>query len=302
MKYIIVCIFFLSKFSVFSQTTIYHPFPESNAVWNINYSLNCNWAGIANENYSISFSNDTTINLLTYHKLTTSYIESFSTGTCGSPSGTINYYRGAVRQEVSNKKVFIVPPDSAQESLLFDFNLNVGDTVRGFTEDLGYEDVVQSIDSVFIGSDYRKRWNINSGYQISFIEGIGSTFGLVEKSPGNIVDGPGYYLTCYNQDNRSLYPDTNSQCSLINNITSHQLKKTILSVSPNPSSGNFKINLSMGELKLITIYNSMGNVICIFENEIGNQLEVDNFSNGIYTLIGFDKSGNAFSSKIICIR
>lgn len=302
MKHIFICFFFIINLSVSGQTSLYHPFPESNAVWNINFWLNCNWAGIANENYSISFTNDTLINSFVYHKLSTTYIESFSTGSCGSSSGPVTIYKGAIRQDTSARKVYIVPANSAVEELLYDFNLNVGDTVRGFTENQGYEDVVQSIDSVLVGSNYRKRWNINQGYQISIIEGVGSTFGLLEMSPGNVIDAGGYSLLCFSQDGHPLYPDTSIQCSLINSTFIQPFNKKLISISPNPSIGSFKIELYGDEFKSISIYNSIGIPILIFKETVGNSFKIDYLTSGIYTLIAMDKRNNFYSSKVVCIQ
>ena len=56
------------------QTSVYHPFPDSNAVWNIHFQLYCFANGTGDENYSITISGDTLINSQTYHKLTTPYV------------------------------------------------------------------------------------------------------------------------------------------------------------------------------------------------------------------------------------
>ncbi len=83
----------LSSLCANGQTSVYHPFPDSNAVWNFHFQWYCFANGTADEYYSITISGDTIIGSQTYHKLSTPFVQSFSTGNCGgSPMG----YRGAI--------------------------------------------------------------------------------------------------------------------------------------------------------------------------------------------------------------
>jgi len=241
-----------------AQTSVYHPFPESNAVWNYHFTVagvNCQ-DGYTDKYYSLTISGDTLINSQTYHKLTTPFIQSVATGTC---TGPVIGYQGAIRQDIMNKKVFYVPPSNITEQLLYDFNMQVGDSVKGFTESLTYPDIVQSIDSVLVGNSYRKRWNINSMYQIRFIEGIGSTYGLIKYSPCNAIDLPDYSLTCFSQNGVPLYPSETTNCELITgvrNIFSNEIASMIF---PNPfhSSATLELNNDFSHVYLI-IYNALG--------------------------------------------
>lgn len=92
------------------QTSIYHPFPDSNAVWNFHIQAYCFQNGDGDENYSIILLGDTIINSQSYHKLTTPFVESYSTGSCGA---TQTGYKGAIRQDSAAKKVFYVQPTKA---------------------------------------------------------------------------------------------------------------------------------------------------------------------------------------------
>ncbi len=214
-QFILPFIILFGTFYSISQTSIYHPFPDSDAVWNFHYHAYCFYNGDGDDNYSIVMTGDTLINGENYHQLKTPFIESYSTGNCGyNQIG----YRGAIREDVVEKKVYYVPPASTSEELLYDFNLEVGDTVKGYIntslmpDDV---DVVLSIDSVLVGSTYRKRWNINNCYGISIIEGVGSTYGLFMPSPGCTPDQASFSLTCLQQNGQPLYPDTLSVCEPI---------------------------------------------------------------------------------------
>lgn len=283
---------FLAIFSK-AQTSVYHEFPDSNAVWNFNFWAYCFASGTGDEYYSIAISGDTVIASQTYHKLTTPYVESYSTGTCG---GINTGYKGAVREDVLNKKVYYYHPSASSEELLYDFNMQVGDTLKGFiaNDPFGVPlDTVQEIDSVLVGATYRKRWIINTCYNISFIEGIGSIYGFFEASPGCLTDLPAYSLTCFKQNGNSLYPDTTANCELITTINSPEISNTNIKIYPNPSNGSFTIDHDL-PIKEIHVTDLIGNII--YAQHVNNQstIKIQGLPAGtfIVTLTDFDNKSN----------
>jgi hypothetical protein len=286
-----------------AQTAVYHPFPDSNAIWNIQDYYQC-WLSPYNyvgQFYSITFANDTTIGTQSYHKLTIPFFQTVASS-CVSGSINLNVYKGSIRQDTTNKKVFIVPPSSITEELLYDFTMQVGDTVRGYLEsNASPRDIVQSIDSVLVGSTYRKKWNINSGYNISFIEGIGSTYGLLELSPGCITDQLEYSITCFQQNFQTLYPDTTSNCQLIDAVNSEEIISDQVKAFPNPCNGSITIDFGKMESREIILTDLLGHLI--FQEKIINQsqFKIDNLQRGSYILTIIDKTNNtAVRKKISC--
>jgi len=271
----------LIVFLSFSQTNIYYPFPEGNVVWNYNYIHFC-FGGHANEFYSIIIDGDTIISDSTYKKLHIPFVLSLTTGTCTSVSPG---YKGAFRQDTLNRKVYFVSPSSNTELLLYDFNLQIGDTI---IRPYGYAvDVVIDIDSVLVGSNYRKRWKINQGYNIYIIEGIGSTYGLIANSPGAYVDHPDYFLTCFSENNMILYPNQNNNCEIITGVETDKEKDFGVSIFPNPSAGTatLLINDSNIEVKLINIRSLLGQLLYSKHlNEAKALIDISNLNNGIYIL------------------
>jgi hypothetical protein len=286
-------LFFLLQFSLFAngQTSVYHNFPESNAIWNINTNWYC-WFppyDYVDENYSITFGGDTLIGSQTYHKLVIPYFH-INTTTCGAGITTINMYKGSIRQDTILKKVFIVPLDSISEVLLYDFTLNVGDTVKGYLEPLFPSDIVNSIDSIIVGSTYRKRWNINSGYNIHIIEGIGSTYGLIEQSPVGVTDQLPYSITCYSESGLTLYPNTATTCGIITSVNTINETSDEIKLYPNPATQNTTLlfNLKNAEEIKITLFDITGKEMMLIVNEEmqkGNQqinINTSKLSPGIY--------------------
>jgi hypothetical protein len=239
MKKLIILFFCAGFVSSFGQTSIYHPFPDSNASWNVLYSnYQCQW-GDSQEYYSLVLDRDTVIGNHVYHTLRVPYIEFIW---AGCPQFKQPGYYGAIRSDHPNRKVYFYPAYGTEEELLYDFTLEVGDTVQGHLESYwDTQDTVISIDSVLVGEEFRKRWFINQWYDIYLIEGVGSTFGLIEPSPGEIIDAPGYALLCFRQDGISQYPDPSMDCDLITSTPEENLPQAEITVFPNPTHGKFQI-------------------------------------------------------------
>jgi hypothetical protein len=214
--FIVFCL--LDYHSSVAQVNVYHPFPDSNAVWCDSVGLNqahTFYCGILN--YTLA--GDTIVNGIIYHQLNKqeqSFLVNNSWCYPNMPNPFDKGYVGAIRQDVVHRKVYFLAPSSKVDSLLYDFSLNVGDTLRTYIAQVCLSPViVTSIDSVLIGSNYRKRWTINESGCMTMgeiIEGIGSTFGLlyIMVSYGSNAEGAGEAVSnlyCFSQNNQSLYPN-----------------------------------------------------------------------------------------------
>ena len=284
MKKLLFLISALFTLSSLAQQPVYFPFPESNAQWNT-HMLQMGWPPLE-KNYSIIISGDTLINGLLYQKLT-----------IVNPA----WYKGAIRQDTINRKVFIIPPAAATEELLYDFTMQVGDTVKGYIENyLNTKDIVENIDTVLVGNNYRKRWKINSGYSIYFIEGIGSTYGLVEYSPGTIVDGPDFTISCFRQNSITIYPDTITNCGLITSVKPIEIQNDQLRIYPNPSNGSFTIEFDESlAIKEIRLTDLLGKIVFQQQTDNRTKIEITNLRNEIYILTIIDKNNLLINKKII---
>jgi len=253
---------FISK----AQTNIYHPFPTSNAHWNL-FSVR-HYGCTIWQNYqewlSIHISGDTIIANTNYHKLEIPYLQK----NCPQGGG-IHFigYQGAFREDTSLRQVFFVNHNDSSEQLLYDFNLSVGDTVKGFLGNQGVQgcsstDVtVISMDSVLVGNSYRKRWQL-SYFFIEIIEGIGSTRGLLDPVC-EIIDGPEINLYCFSINDSVLYPSSTQVCDFISSIGANdRAAENRISISPNPFHTSARVEIKNSQSKInyaeIRIYNSMG--------------------------------------------
>lgn len=284
------------------QTSTYHPFPDSSGVWNIHYFEACSFHGHGNVNYSYTIDGDTTITGITYKKLYTPFRDIITcTNCCFAP---FLGYRGAYRNDSINKKVYYIPINFTAEVLLYDFSLNVGDTLNSYLSDSVFYSplpTIQKIDSVLIGNSFRKRWaidTINSCHPY-IIEGIGNTTGLLEPltiAPcynSNYWDFAEHSLTCFSQNGNTLFPSTTTSCLAITGIdTKFDIpNKNILYPNPFHTTANLLIGKNRKYIS-IEIYNIIG-MLLQKENISSQSIIIDRktLENGIYFYKLINKNG-----------
>ncbi len=277
------------------QSNVYHPMPDSNAVWTQTFQSywgeSCPVQGsngplLHDYSFSYTLKGDTLINGNTYHKI-------YKTGTedkhCTGGynyhvwSTYLNLYVGAYRQNVALKKIFFVGPYSTQETVKYDFTAIVGTTLVN-----SCSVTVTSIDSILIGTNYRKRFNLSSIYKI--IEGIGSTSGLIESiCPPFESFG---FLTCFKQNNKNLYPDTINQCQVMTGVNT--VKKSLtFAIAPNPSSGIYNVTGLQNECELEVFDINGRSVYKKTVTEHSAIIDLTLYNKGIYYYRVVDSYGNS---------
>jgi len=246
-----------------SQINVYHPFPDSNAVWNEAYTYLQNNTPVNNPQIYF-LAGDTIISNVSYSKVLTSGYKYYMT-----PSNNCcfyyNQYAGAIRQDINQRKIYVASPDS----LLYDFNLNLGDTLPlSIINYQGSGNYVSSIDSILIGITFRKQYHISTNIDpngfgswdsnyVQLIEGIGSTFGLF--SPLSPPFEGGCNLSCYFKNNVVLFTNPNSSCDLTVGIHESNTMNRLISISPNPFSSTTTLQSDKPfNNAILTIYNAFG--------------------------------------------
>ena len=313
MKKYLIFLFLLTSLDSFSQTSVYHPFPNSNAYWRVNYyespSNPCTGTGLL-ASYQYTYDGDTIINSNIYKKILKSGAI-FSLCYPGTPLG----YQGAFREDTILKRAYLVLPGDTMDSLLYDFNLQVGDTVNSVLHSLSIYGnncapyIITAMDSQLIGSSYRKRWTIGlmSGLciQARYVEGVGNLFGFLD-SYYTFEEGP--LLLCFSVNNQPQYyigPISVCNPLSINEIPEQAIISNLL-ISPNPVSDNF-FNVDTGihltsEIRFIDIYNSTG-ITCHFNwtKYSDSMILINNFnlSPGIYLLTVRTSNSNYLSAKFM---
>ena len=277
----------LSSLLSLAQTNIYHPFPDSNAMWTDEVlDPMCNVLNECSINqYRIT--GDTVISGRNYKKLTQS-------GYNISQSFQYFYYSeyaGAIRQEISAKKVFYFPPYPYPQldTLLYNFNLGLGSPLPlTYTNPGNYcNPTVDKIDSVSIGNSYRKRFRISTtgtmpGDTTWLIEGVGCTSGLL----GNYCTGWEHwqYLTCFTQDDSLFYPSHVPDCDYITSIPDRINQPKSVHLFPNPSNDEVTVEFAaLPEKATVSILNTSGiEVLKQAITDLKTRIDIRNLPHGVY--------------------
>lgn len=297
LKLIFICLLLIVVSNSYCQT--YHQFPDSNAVWCADRGL-LNYQPLDTDEYHTYtyqqyLLGDTLINGVAYHKIIENGIFSW----VAIPPyymGSLPYYNqydGCYRE--SNKQIFYVPPSTTTEYLLYDFNLNIGDTLPPTYVNGAGSIVVTSIDSIYDGNSYRKRFNLSTAdttlwqwagnyLYASIIEGIGSTHGLLwYLEPYFEIGGA---LFSFKQNGIVIYPDTISSCE-ITGIQNILPRNNSIELFPNPAATT--LTLIVHDMKTVSasieIYNSIGDIIYSKNIFIGQEtIDISDLPSGIYLL------------------
>lgn len=268
--------------TVFGQA--YQPFPTSNAMWRENSGgFQCSCCS----DFQYTITGDTVINTLTYHKLQKTgvkYLEDLLGNCTSNIAYVINQFAGCFRNDSTNKKVFFIYPMTSNDTLLYDFNLSIGDTVppSPLNDNGNFINVVTDIDSVFLGGVYHKRFKLDSCWQqLYYIEGIGSTYGLL--SPAMCPFEAIYNLQCFTKNSMTVYPNSTTTCSIVTS-----LKETTpinqFSIFPNPTAGTLYITTNLQSYD-ISIFNSTGQLIQKKNfNSNSTLLDISNLQTGLFLI------------------
>lgn len=293
---------FLST-NLFSQTYEYVPFPTGNAIWSEFYQTSeFGYPPYFYRYYDkVAMTNeDTIVNGKTYKKL---YI--FNDSIFNIYNAT---YLGGIREE--NKIIYYwgdtihiskpVNLSPQQEMMLYDYNVNIGDTLL-FSNSNFFDIIVENIDTVLIGNSLRKRFSFQSS-AATWIEGIGNTQGMLFASgPMTTKGAPTGSLICFKQNDTIVYFNSNyPECMPLYVQDKTTLNEMNVSIFPNPACDNLYVELkeNINDFSII-VYNLLGQEIKREKlNQLTNKVNVSDLTNGIYNLRITNKNETA-NFKII---
>jgi hypothetical protein len=255
---------------------------------------------------------DTIINTLTYKKLYIFYDTVFnpSHATC----------IGGIREDeqrriyYAGEEIHELKPSyhTSNELLLYNFSLNIGDTLRNanitFVDEAFY--VVSDIDTVLIGNTLRKMYCFcNTGedcsnYCAKWIEGIGFLKGLLFTSGATPTNGLSNDLICFKHNDEILYFNENfTECMPpITSIKPPLLANNLVRVYPNPTKENL-VNFEFEniEIESITLYSANGvafKSLPVNPNSCIIQV-THSLPSGIYLYMAISRQGHKYTGKFI---
>jgi hypothetical protein len=269
-------------------------FPDSNAFWMM-YVLD--QPGIIDEFgfHMKEMNHDTLLNGQWYNSL------------WHDAEGEGGDFAGGIRS-VPQGRVYYFHPNTNAEYLLYDFGVDVGDTVEAFVG--GPDDPIASLELIHIvsidslvnenGTPFRQigilpQWAFDSGElsSQSWTQGVGGTGGLF-GTVGLLSLSPNTYLGCM-EHNDSLWPGgVPGACTwtLGVHVEHGQVRA---SVTPNPSTGLFHFNQGS---ERITVFNAMGQLL--FRTH-GSTIDLGGYPPGIYTAVCQSAPGIA-TQRLVVVR
>jgi hypothetical protein len=286
MKKILLLIAFFVSF--FSQSQINDYF-QTGAKWRINWSgLSMSASCAINQQYVCEITGDTTIGAHTYkkfihHGLATEMGIMGYMGNC-TPNYTFSQPYAFLRQE--NERIYLYDIWDEIDTLLYDFDLQVGDFLPLTYNNASSDIQINSITTIQVGTETRNVFHFNQLNGIdSLIEGIGHNKGLIgTMQPFEFFE---YELMCFSLDGTTYYPSLGAACDLT--VSSQEISKTISSnLSPNPvvdfAQIEFSENVQIVNILAIDILGKK--VILPFKKVNQNTIEIDSreLTKGYYVI------------------
>lgn len=273
-------IFMLAIFCFDANAQTYYPMPTANATWTV---VEYGYGTIPPETGVTHFglSGDTMINSLAYHKIY------YNQGGLGfdNPENEFNLQTavlyGVFREDASKKVWLRKQPSDAEDVLIYDFALNLGDTFCFHDEPCGVLcHPVSLVDSILIDGNYRRQIHFNyNGQEEKWIEGIGSAYDNWDGHwcfDGNIA----WFLNCYQENGVTLY----GTCDYPTGVTAITGESYAPEIFPNPLTDFLTIRQETDDAK-IAVETLLGATILTQNLNSGDsQINLSFLSNGIYLL------------------
>ncbi len=276
-----------------------------NPYWQVNKMCAVPYPCIQNETYNYFIGGDSSVNTLTYKKVMKQGSGYYSW--MGNPpagcSGTYMYIDTIpwclVRS--AGKQMYVWMPSDTAEQLLFDFNLQVGDTLPISYTTWNNDVFVTAIDSFNTGVGYKKRFALGGNTWATYLlEGVGSDKGLLE--PVSVALECGYNLICYGTNDTAWYPVQGPTCNL-HVAVSPTLTQSKLSVYPNPANTHVQITAPefVNEMT-ITIIDVYGRILESYQSTNGNSaFSCEHLAIGAYWIF-VQSASDTFQAPLIITR
>ena len=289
--------------SFFSDAQNYlHPGSQ----WRINATgLSMSGPCYFTEQYVCEITGDSVIGGQTYQKI---YCHGLKTegptmpdpnSNCAPPT-TFNRLYALVRQD--GLKLYIY--DLSEEKLLYDFDLQVGDTLPLSYNNYDNQVTVDSITTIQIGNEVRKVFHFtqqNQAYQINkIIEGVGHNWGFIGiMQPFEFFE---LNLEGYAINDTVYYPYPDAPCGL--DVGLPELPETVqLNAYPNPANAAIVIETgTLNSIRKCDVFDVYGNKCSVErkEMEAGSiLLDLSAVSPGIYIVSLVDSDGKSGVARII---
>ena len=298
--------YFLLILGFKSYSAVYIPLPEDSLVkWVMRYEYVD--PGVCHEVYYFDYRmiGDTSIGGNSYKKIYSEnlYLTYSQFGTPGCSNPPVNRYISAFRQDTLNKKAYLLLPGLSSDTLLYDFSLNVGDTlfsiVNDFTLGCANFNVINALDSVLVDGVYCQ-WQKFSNCVDGYVEGVGS---LNDPFQAHSITEGSYNLVCLKRDTSVIFDQTSYGvfCNIYSSVNEN-VSPTLL-IYPSPAFDFFELDFTENvKLDLIKIFDSFGKQVYCNQDLENKRISTEFFRGGIYMIEAVIDNGIKYSRKLIVIK
>lgn len=237
---------------------------------------------------------DTTVNDIHYTKILHRPLVIKQDGPPFQADGPYQLY-GLIRDDNANRKVYAIKFNDSEECpeneeyLLYDFSLKIGDTLNLCIIPDWNDFVINDIYSQeVLGFNTRVYFDWDELY-----EGMGSYYGLFEEmfAPIKKTSGQRYIYHTF-----LAYYCRESPCWLFVSAP-EQLESETITISPNPANDFIYISGCKTEIRLISIYNKLGQKMVV-QNPVCDKINISELPPGLY-IIEIDMKANKIKQKVI---
>ncbi len=297
----------------------YVPMPMQNCFWTVDHHAQCWWLvpgpGDSYETYTVYPTTDTLINSTRYIKFyLTDHDTSFGFGCMGFFQRNAGYW-GGVRQDTANQKVYHKPPGNGNEIMLYNFNVNIGDTLKGaynsyptaprIVQNIYYQNFSDGVCRRVYTFKYPCSYQVGGPPPYNFnlydklIEGYGMNTGFDNPYSGiNIgINLQEFYSNAmYINSQQIMWASTTNTCVQYIGLKENSISNEI-TIFPNPITDVITIEANNDSDLSFTLHNILGNVIL---NSNKNSIEVSHLTKGVYFLkCSNSKTGEVITKKVI---
>jgi hypothetical protein len=306
-KYLVIIMFTLAGRSIWSQGYEYVPFPDSNCIWSEQYTppMYPDTGGSSIFYVYALFNEDTVINSIQYHKLYILYDSMIDKNNAT--------YIGAIRED-SSRKVYYkgdhlfwgIDTEMLNENgeiQVYDFSINVGDTISNAIFGPGESLIVSALDTIDLYTDSRRIIHFEDFPYIHWIEGIGNERGLLSPSGSYPTNGSSNDLICFKKNDTLVYRNSGyADCFYFLSSVSDQKSNKTMGAYPNPVTGISRIDLTQS-FDILEIYHCNGTKILRKEITDLKSYEIisSQFNPGLYFFYHLFIQGTGQVWQIYCL-
>ncbi len=282
-KIIFLLLISLWGFNTFGQD--YYPLVQENKKWSVAFFGDLIVDDMSStqdiHTFQLTILGDSVINDKTYFKVCS-----------GSSDRNVKDY---IRED-SDKKVWLL--DNNQEILLYDFSANVGDTIPSKGGYDMFSLIIDSITNVTINQTVRRKYWLSPlqysyEYSETWIEGIGSSKGLLNSSSMGISGGSTELLCMHNNEDLVYMNPAYNTCDTVSKIKEEN-KKLSFVIYPNPAKNIVQFKNIPPSVQEVEVYDIAGKLIKKTNLNETQILNIEDLKQGVYLV-----KANKFVQKLI---